>query len=324
MIFNVSRNPDCDLLQELFILSGKNCHLIPEILQANSVKGSTLLGLRVIRDGQTVAYGVTRESNRWFARRLVFHKLPEFIEKSEKVENCFWKGLRDYCQKRQILQLDLNAFNSSPIEVPSLSPITKITEREEYILDLSQISKDGKKKLSSNHRRNINKGKRAGLSCHIRNDFEACQDHARMMASSMRRRQNRGQSILYKPSPEKWFAYVQCEAGFIMQAKRDTAWLSSLLILQSSRQAYYVSGGTSSQGMQLGASHFLMWKVIKHLSSAGVSTLNLGGVSERDTPGLAGFKAGFGASPIDLPHRSFIVGSPWQYRIIKLLQLLRR
>lgn len=323
MIFIVSRIPDSDLLHELYVLSGENCHLSPGVLQAHSEKGTTLLAFRVIRDRQTVAYGVARESNRWFARRLVFARLPEFDEKSEKVINCFWRGLQDYCQKRRVLQLDLNAFNSSPIEVPNLSPIAKIVQREELILDLKQISEDGKKTLSTNHRRNLKKGERAGLSYQIRNNFEACKDHARMMAHSMHRRQNRGQSFNYKPSPEKWLSYVQCEAGFIMQAKHDSAWVSSLLILQSPRQAYYVSGGTSPQGMQLGAAHFLIWKVIKHLSSKGVSTLNLGGVSETDTPGLARFKAGFGAKPKELPHRSFIIGSPWQYGIVRAIQLLK-
>jgi hypothetical protein len=324
MKFSVSRIPDYNRLHELYVLSGKNCHLSPGVMQANSAKSSTLLVFSVSRDGQTVAFGVARESNRWFARRLVFHRLPEFVERSKKVENCFWRGLKEYCQKRRVLQLNLNAFNSFPIEVPNLSPIKKVTKREEFILDLKQISKDGMKMLSSNHRRNIHKGERADLSCHIRKDLEACKDHARMMAFSMQRRQNRGQAISYVPSPEKWFDYVQCEAGFIMQAKHDAAWVSSLLILQSSRQAYYVSGGTSPEGMRLGAAHFLMWNVIKYLSSGGVSILNLGGVSEIDTPGLARFKAGFGADPIDLPHRSFIFGSTWRHRIIRAIQRFRK
>ena len=272
---------------------------------------------KVSHGNQTLAFGAARESSRLFARRLVLPLLPVFIEKSEKVTNCFWTGLQEYCQKRRVFQLDLNAFNSFPIEVPNVGTMVQITKRKEYILDLRQIKKYGKKGLSSNHRRNITKGERADLSCHMKYDFEACQDHVQMIMHSMRRRQNRGQSVYYEPSAEKSFAYVQCGAGFIMQAKRDNSLVSSLMILKSSRQAYYISGGTSPEGMQIGAAHFLMWKVIKHLSATGVSTLNLGGVSEKDTPGLERFKAGFGSMPIDLPHRSFIMGSPWMYRIIK-------
>jgi hypothetical protein len=291
-------------------------------LQINYAKGTTLLISRVSQGRQTVAFAVARESNNWFARRLVFKRLPQFIDKSEKVVNCFWRGLREYCQKRQILQLDLNAFNSLPIEVPSLSSIGKTINRQEYIIDLRQFTDYSKTELSRNHRRNIKKAERAGLFYQIRDNFEACKDHSRLMAHSLRRRQNLGQSIHYEPSPEKWFAYVQCKAGFIMQAKHDSDWVSSLLILRSSSQAYYVSGGTCPRGMQLGAAHYLVWMAIQYLSSKGVRILNLGGVSETDTSGLARFKAGFNAKPIELPHRSFIMGSLWRYRIVRAIRML--
>jgi hypothetical protein len=323
MIFNISRNPDSELLHELHFLSGENCHLHPGILKANSAKGTTLLVLRVSQERQTFAFGVARESNSWFARRLVFQRLPQFIDKSEKVVNCFWRGLLEYCQNRQVLQLDLNAFNSQPIELPNLSSIAKTTNRQEYIIDLRQLPDIRKKGLSSNHRRNIKKAERAGLSYQIRNDFEACKDHARLIAHSMHRRKSRGQLVHCNESQQKWFTYVQCKAGFIMQAKHDNDWVSSLLILRSSRQAYYVSGGTSPRGMQLGAAHYLMWKAIQYLSSKEVSILNLGGVSETDTPGLARYKAGFNAKPIELPHRSYITGSLWRYRIVRAIHRLK-
>jgi hypothetical protein len=323
MIFNVSRKPDSELLHELYFLSGENCHLNPGILKANSAKGTTLLVLSVSQERQTLAFGVARESNRWFARRIVFQRLPQFIDKSEKVVNCFWRGLQEYCQNRRVLQLDLNAFNSQPIEVPNLSSIAKTTNRQEYIIDLRQLPENRKKGLSSNHRRNIKKAERAGLSYQIRNNFEACKDHSRLMAHSMHRRKSRGQSVHYRGSPQKLFNYVQCKAGFIIQAKHDNDWVSSLLIFRSSHQAYYVSGGTSPRGMQLGAAHYLMWKAIQYLSSKGVSILNLGGVSETDTPGLARFKAGFTAKPIELPHRSYITGSLWRYRVVRALHMLK-
>jgi lipid II:glycine glycyltransferase (peptidoglycan interpeptide bridge formation enzyme) len=222
------------------------------------------------------------------------------------------------------LQLDLNAFDSQPIEVPNLSSIVNTTKRQEYIIDLRQLPDFRKKEgLSSNHRRNIKKAERAGLTYHIRNDFEACKDHSRLMSHSMHRRKSRGQSVHYKGSPQKWFTYVQCKAGFIIQAKHDNDWVSSHLIFRSSHQAYYASGGTSPSGMQLGAAHYLMWKAIQYLSSKGVSTLNLGGASETDTPGLARFKAGFNAKPIELPHRSYITGSLWRYRIVRAVHRLK-
>jgi hypothetical protein len=319
MIFKIIRNSDFNLLHELYVLSGENCHLNPRVLHAKSEEGKALLVLKVSRAGEIIAFGIAEESDRWFARRLVFPILPYFLEDTRETAACFWSGLQDYCQRRRILQLDFRAFNSSPIVIPSLGPIAKFTARKEFILDLKQISENGKKKLSSNHRRNIRKGERADLSFQIRNNFEACNAHARMMAYSMNRRQKCGQSVFYEASPEKWFAYLQLEVASIMQAIHDDTCVSSLLIFQSPRQAYYVSGGTSPQGMQIGAAHFLMWEVIQHLSNAGVSTLNLGGVAETDTPGLARFKAGFGAEAVELPHRSFIIGSRWKQRAIKAI-----
>jgi hypothetical protein len=75
--------------------------------------------------------------------------------------------------------------------------------------------------------------------------------------------------------------------------------------------------------MKVGASHFLMWKVINHLADKGATSFSLGGVTQNDSPGLERFKAGFGAKKVDLPHRSFIVCSPWRNRTINGLKLLR-
>jgi hypothetical protein len=323
MNFKTIQNPNFDLLNELYLLSGEICHYNPGVMQNINLQGATLLAFKVISENQTVAYGVARESNSWNSKRLAFNVLPIFLTKSKEVSSCFWEGLLDHCHKQGVIQLDLNAFNSSPVEVPNLGAILKFTRRSEFILDLKEIKNHGKKLLSSNHRRNITKGERAGLSYDFRSDLEACKDHAMMMAHSMRRRKSIGQSIHYKPSPQKWHAYIQSKAGFIVQAKRNNTWISSLLILQSSRQAYYVSGGTSPEGMQVGAAHYLMWKVIQHLSSTGVLSLNLGGVSETDTPGLERFKSGFGAKPVELPHRSYIIGSKWRYLCCRAIKILR-
>jgi hypothetical protein len=316
--FEVFRDPSLKLLREIYTLSMENCFLSPGALQAVFSEGTTLLALIVNRAGRMIAFGVARESGRCFARRLVIPTLPYFIENSEEVVDCFWSGLKEYCEKRWILYLDLMAFNSSPIEVPDLSLHANFTARREFILDLAEVLKEDKKKLSSNHRRNIRKAEEAGLSFEIKNSFEACKDHALMLTHSMRRH-----SVRYDTSPEEWFAYIRQGVGFIIQAMLDHTCLSSVLILKTSHQAYYLTGGTSSEGMKVGASHFLMWKVIQYLADAGVSTLNLGGVTENDTPALERFKAGFGAKSVELPHRSFIFGGRWRDKTINTIRLLR-
>jgi len=71
-----------------------------------------------------------------------------------------------------------------------------------------------------------------------------------------------------------------------------------LLVLRSSTGAYFESGGNSSEGMSVGASHFLLYETAVSLQSERVEMFYLGGARIHEE-GLRAYKAGFGAAPID-------------------------
>ena len=65
-------------------------------------------------------------------------------------------------------------------------------------------------------------------------------------------------------------------------------------------QCYYLHGGSSSKGFELGASYLLFWEIIQDLKYNHFNLFNLGGVpkeaenGESLSHGLFRFKRGFG------------------------------
>jgi len=321
--FEVINNPPIDDLQRFFVLSGKNCHLHPGYLQALYKPKINLLVFQVLQRDRIIAFGIAREHGHRLARRLGFSTLPLILESDDKVGACFWTGLKTYCKSKKILWLDMNAFNSTPTIVPNLGVLNSFTVRREFILKPEEIKLIGKRALSSNHRRNIGKGKKIGLSFEYSANFKACQDHAKLVRHSMIRRKNRGELVSLNQSPDRFFSLTESGVGYFARALLNNDCVSSALILQTTSQAYFQSGGSSPKGMQVGASHSLIWEVIYYLAGKEVPVFNLGGVTENDSPGLMRFKNGFGGKEIELPHRSFIIGNRWRNHTIKAVYLLR-
>jgi len=64
--------------------------------------------------------------------------------------------------------------------------------------------------------------------------------------------------------------------------------------------ATYLLGWNGARARQLRASHFLIWQSIVYLKEAGVEWFDLGGIDEKDNPGIAKFKLGAGGERYDL------------------------
>ena len=88
------------------------------------------------------------------------------------------------------------------------------------------------------------------------------------------------------------------------------------------RGAYYQSAGAGHDGMDCGASHFLVHDVAASLQSQSVEVLNLGGADQLN-PGLQRFKAGFGATTVKLESARFFLGSVLQKKVGTIVHLLQ-
>jgi lipid II:glycine glycyltransferase (peptidoglycan interpeptide bridge formation enzyme) len=89
------------------------------------------------------------------------------------------------------------------------------------------------------------------------------------------------------------------------------------MVLVSKTGGYLQSGGTSPDGMELGASHFLQHEIMKTLQSEGKEIYNLGGTDEPES-GLAMFKIRFGAHSIPLEATEVLVGKTMRAAVAHL------
>ena len=159
--------------------------------------------------------------------------------------------------------------------------------------------------VSTQHRRNISRAVKAGLSIHRTREASACVQHLELMNASLERRAKRGEEVgINRAAGASTWRCSPAGSGELFQAMHEGKVLSSILILRSSQGAYYESAGTLPEGMKLGASPFLVSRVAAILKQEGSLVFNLGGATD-DNPGLQRFKAGFGTREIALEAASF-------------------
>ncbi len=86
-------------------------------------------------------------------------------------------------------------------------------------------------------------------------------------------------------------------AGEIFQAVLASQVVSSNLILIAEKAGYNHTQGTSPEGMDCGAAHFLIHGIARALRQEGKEVLNLGGTDDPNPEsGLVKFKTGFGVT----------------------------
>ncbi len=231
----------------------------------------------------------------------------------------FWQGLNEFCREQAVTDLKVDTFGSSSVEIPSLAGESDRKSRQEYILDLTRS--DLSALLSSNHKRNIKKARAAGISTRCANSLEAVTDHVRLMGFSGARRHSRGESVSIDLNLAAPLAYINAGAGELYQAIRGGNVVSSVLVLKAVKGAYYHSAGTTPEGMDLGASHFLIHTISELLKQDGLTSLNLGG-AEADSS-LARFKRGFGPSIVQLASVHCYLGPRWKKKLISAISVAR-
>lgn len=233
----------------------------------------------------------------------------------------FWPELMEFCCRSRVSRLTVNSFGSSAVAIPPLPTKLSHRPRYEYVLDL--IAGDPGGGLAKNHRRNINRARRAGLRTERAANPGACAEHARLIGASMRRRQERGEVVAVEPDWRPWLAMSRAGAGELFQAVLDRRVLSSVFVLRAETGAYYQSAGTSPEGMAAGASHFLVYEIARVLRAESLTVFNIGG-ADSSNPGLQRFKRGFGAATVPLEAAEFWLGSVARARLISAVRVLGR
>jgi hypothetical protein len=188
----------------------------------------------------------------------------------------------------------IESFASAPHEssLPAFAAeVERYTDVKLYVWDLSDDNWD--RRMSSNHRRNISRAKKAGTAVAVLPPSAALAAHLDLTGSSLNRRAQRGESTALATGELEIRRMLAAGRAEQFQAVLDGQVLSSKIVYTIDRFAYYYSGGTSEAGMRLGASHFLMHAIASSLRTRGILSFNLD-VANSGTGGLARYKADFG------------------------------
>lgn len=229
----------------------------------------------------------------------------------------FWKGVLHTCRRRHVSTLELDSFASPETSIPQL-PHESRHARAEYVLDLEGSAA---LRLATNHRRGIARARERALTVRRTVEEQGIHAHDELMRASMARRAGRGETVGLVSNKEITRRLLASGSGELFQAMDpDARVLSSVLVLRAQMGGYYQSAGTSPEGMECGASPFLITSIAALLAVEGKRVFNLGGAGE-DSPGLKRFKAGFGARCVPLDAATCCPSGAWR---VALAQRARR
>ena len=265
----------------------------------------------LLRDNGQIRSGCTAFMKKGrMTRSLEIASLPVLDHR-----HVFWEGVTRFCHRQRITHLKVSTFASPASHIPFLRGEANRRKRSEFLLDLQKP--DLWHNLSKNHARNIKRGRKTGLELKRINDPEGCRSHAQLIGASMARRGKRGEAVTDAAPLDALGALIDSGAGELFQAMHDGTVLSSVLVLLAKRGAYYHSAGNHPKGMAQGASHFLIQEIASYLRDRSFEVFNLGG-SDQTNPGLSRFKAGFGASVVDLEEADFFLSGRIRLNLIRL------
>jgi hypothetical protein len=234
--------------------------------------------------------------------------------------SAFLSGLADFCRDKRIYEAALHTFGSRALRIPTLPREIERRARTEFVLDLTVPASQWK--IGDTHRRHIRRAEKSAASVRrLRGD--GLQDHLAMCRESMSRRQERGEAVVSVADSPEVPSLVLNSAGELFQVIRDDAVLSSMLVIMSRKGAYYHSAGTSQEGMEIGASHFLVHSVARMLQEEGVEIFNLGG-AEIENPGLRAFKSRFGTVPVETEAVRAVLCGAVHRRFVEACHALKR
>jgi ribosomal protein S18 acetylase RimI-like enzyme len=284
-------------------------------IKAMRAQGAQPWAFSLCRDGQPIAACPAFLRSGRLGRSLEIPSLPTLPD-----GDAFWGGLLRFCRTARVTDLEVNSLASTTAAIPTLGIETGRRCRSEYVLPLQGV--DLWKAVRKGHKWGINRGRKAGLEVHRVDGEPACRDHVAAMVASQGRRLSRGEQLVVDTRVETYLGYLRAGAAELYQATLDGEVMSTAMILVAERGAYFHSAGTSPQGMDHGASPFLIHEVTKLLQARGFASFNLGGAYS-DNEGLHAFKAGFGATRVDLESAEFYLGGRLRKKLVSAARLLR-
>jgi hypothetical protein len=232
----------------------------------------------------------------------------------------FWTGLVEFCRRHRVTDLSLSSAASAGVAMPTIAGERERIPRTEFVLDLD--GSDPWARVGRSHRERIKKARKHGLGVVRSRDEAALAAHVALHEHSMQRRARRGENVPLDQDDAFMRALLATGAAELYQAVRDGRVLSSLLMVRSRDGAYSQSSGNSSEGMGVGASHFLRYETALLMRDGGVRSFFLGGCRAHED-GLRAYKEGFGARAIAMTSMEVYLGTELRRCLTTAARLLR-
>ncbi len=260
-------------------------------LQARAVLGGAASWSLVLNSGETSIGGAVAVVERGRVNAGLTVTMVNDLPGGE----FFIAAVERFAAKLAVTSISFELISSTehPAVIPPLARETvRYCGERLYVVDTTNA--DPTKAFSTNTRRNINKAKKGLIQATVTADASALKHHAHMSDDSMSRREKRGESVAMRGSQDRVKRLLASGDGRLFQAVQDEQVLSSKLVFVLGRHGYYYDGGTSPEGMTLGASHFLMAHIIETLHAENRVSLNLE-IASAGNLGLMRYKEGFGS-----------------------------
>ena len=232
-------------------------------------------------------------------RTIFFFSGPTYLRSQDFSRACLEK-LTDYARINRYSHLHFGSWDYPyPLDFRGLS-FHRIT-REEYIIDLRGTQSDVSKKINRMIRRKIKKAREQGLTVH-----ESCSpEWAEILISLLEETRKVRLSKGYKDYSYFYIPYfdsnvirklLKNKIAKIFYVKQGDEILCAQLIITAGTRAYPLLVGSKPKGYELGAYALILSEQIERFNTAGVESLNLGGMAgDSSVSGLAFFKNSFGA-----------------------------
>ncbi len=308
----VVADPEPGRLAELAASAPHNPFLTPEYALAMQALGERVLVFDNTGGTGPATLGLLRRG--WRGCTVRIDSVPAWPATAS-----IWSALLAWCETQAVTRLDIGSYASRVTDIPDLGPACVARPREEFTLPLDAAEPA---RLSSQHRRNAGRARRAGLIAGYGTDLDHASVHAGLVALSMHRLAGRGEPVSTNVDAARPHALVRHGAAEIHVARRDDAVLASVLVLRSARAGYYHSAGTTDEDRACGAATFLVLEIARSLASRGADVLHLGGAAPTED-GLRRFKTGFGAETRSLAAATVSLSPPLGRRAAGLWRKLR-
>lgn len=307
-------NPSKDLCNELARLNPINPFYSPSYIESRRILGYKPLIFSIRKEGKLINGCPAFVKLNFLNCTLSIESLP-YISNPEP----FFKGILNFCDEKRISLLRIDTCSCEAANIPTFPGEKSRIKRWEYIIDLQKDNLF--KTMRRNHRRNIQRATKAGLSIISSLDEKAFQGHIDSVTGSIKRQVRKGKGF-EMVNPKHFASVTKSGAAELFQAIRNDEVMSSGLVILSEKGAYYYWAGATESGMSCGAAHFLVYEIAKRMRERGMIVFNLGGNVE-ENKSLTLYKLGFGTTEISLECAEFILGNMFLFKVGKIISLLK-